>query len=66
MTTLLSGLEGYVCQIDVLVHGRTQKEHSECLTQVLKWLGLTLNEEKCQFFQTEVKFLCHIIKGSGV
>ena len=70
MTTLLSGLEGCVCQIeDILVHGRTQKEHNEHLTQVLKWLegaGLTLNEEKCQFSQTKVKFLGHIIDGLGV
>ena len=56
-------------QIDILVHGRTQKEHDGQLTHVLKRLeaaGLTLNEEKCLFSQTEVKFLCHIINGSGV
>ena len=70
MTQLLAGQEGVICDIDdILIHGRIQNEHDTRLRQVLQKLqaaGATLNEEKCQFSQTKVKFLGHIITKEGV
>ena len=54
---------------DILVYGRTTEEHDERLVRVLHKLrqaGLTLNRDKCQFSQTQVKFLGQVIDGSGV
>ena len=70
MSDLLSDLEGVVCMMDdILVYGRTTEEHDERLVRVLHKLrqaGLTLNRDKCQFSQTQVKFLGQVIDGSGV
>ena len=54
---------------DVLVHGRTAEEHDERLVRVLQRLeqaGLTLNEEKCKFSQSQVKFLGQVVDLSGI
>ena len=54
---------------DILVHARNHEEHRQRLQKVLLRLqesGLTLNAEKCQFFQTEVKFLGQIIDDKGI
>ena len=70
MTEALSGLSGTVCMMDdILVHGRSREEHDERLRQVLQRLsdlGMTLNLEKCKFAQTSVRFLGHVIDGSGI
>ena len=70
MSEALSGLAGVVCMMDdVLIHGTTRVQHDERLNMVLQrlqTLGLTLNSEKCQFAQTSVKFLGHVIDGSGI
>ena len=53
---------------DILVHGRTVEEHDDCLTKVLQRLegaGLTLNREKCQFSQSQVKFLGQVVDQNG-
>ena len=50
---VLHDLQGVVCLMDdVLVHGKTQSEHDQCLNAVLVRLtesGLTLNMDKCLF-----------------
>ena len=54
---------------DILVHGRTVEEHDKCLVGVLHRLeqaGLTLNQEKCRFSQSQVKFLGQVIDQSGI
>ena len=54
---------------DILVHGRTVEEHDDCLTKVLQRLegaGLTLNREKCQFSQSQVKFLGQVVDQNGI
>ena len=54
---------------DVLVHGRTQEEQDERLTLVLSRLqaaGITLNQEKCKFSQTSVRFLGHVVDHTGI
>lgn len=70
MNAILEGLEGTVCQIDdVLVAGKDEAEHDARLMRVLERLetdGVTLNQEKCAFRQSFVKFLGHLIGRDGV
>ena len=73
MAEILQDMEGVVCHMDeilmILVHARNHEEHRQRLQKVLLRLqesGLTLNAEKCQFFQTEVKFLGQIIDNNGI
>ena len=53
MTQILEGLDDHISIIyDMLIHGKTQKEHDERVRAVLKKLdegGATLNPEKCEF-----------------
>jgi hypothetical protein len=69
MSQLLSNIPGVICDIDdVLISGRTQKEHDDRLNEVRRRLedaGVTLNH-KCAFSQTSIKFLGHIISKDGV
>ena len=54
---------------DVLVFGETQEEHDERLRIVLKRIqdsGMTLNPEKCEFSRNRVKFLGHVLDGTGI
>ena len=54
---------------DVLIFGKTIKEHNERLEQVLmriKEAGLKLAPEKCHFLQTEIHYLGHVITENGV
>jgi hypothetical protein len=70
MSVILDGVEGVVCLMDdVLVYGKTQGEHDDRLLTVLQRLeaaGLTLNREKCEFSQSEVKFLGQMVDKNGV
>lgn len=70
MSQILDGIEGVLINVDdILVHGRTIKEHDERLHQVLKRLikaKVTLNKDKCVFGTTRVKFLGHIIDSEGI
>jgi len=70
MQKILIDLEGIVCQMDdILVHGSSMEQHDERLNRVLERLqkaGVTLNESKCEFARTEVKFLGHIINSQGI
>ena len=70
MSEALSGLTGVACMMDdVLIHGTTREEHDERLEKVLQRLqelGMTLNSEKCQFAQTSIKFLGHVIDSTGI
>ena len=70
ISTILRDMEGLVCLIDdILVFGKTQHEHDECLYPVMKRLqeaGLTLNLAKCEFRKSEVKFLSQVLPKDGV
>ena len=70
MNEILDGLDGQVCIIDdILILGKTQKEHGISLRAVLKKLdesGATLNPEKCVFSKKEVKFTGHILNEEGI
>ena len=52
ITQILEGLDGHISIIDdMLIHGKTQKEHDERVRAVLKKLdeaGTTLNPENCE------------------
>lgn len=53
---------------DILIFSRTLEEHIDHLKQVLTALSnanLILNIKKCQFFQTETRFLGHILTHDG-
>ena len=58
---LLEGPEGVVVYMDdILVYGSNMKEHDERLSKVLHVLkenGLKLNDSKCHYRQSELKFL---------
>ena len=70
MSEVLQDLEGVVCLIDdILIYGKTQEEHDKRLTAALHKIaeaGITLNEEKCDISQNQVKFLGQIIDSNGI
>lgn len=54
---------------DLIVFGRTLEEHEERLLKVLDRLqevGLKISLDKCQFCQTKVKYVGHIVSAKGV
>ena len=54
---------------DVLMSGKTQKEHNQRLSEFLAKIqeaGLMFNDEKCTFSQTRVSFLGHAVEETGV
>ena len=70
MGTILEGLEGVSGLIDdTLVHGKDESEHDARLTKVLEriqFVGGTLNQGKCEFKKSEVKFLGQKVSREGV
>ena len=54
---------------DILVYSRTPEEHERQLAKLLQRLkeyGLKVSAKKTKFFQTEVRFLGHILSREGV
>lgn len=54
---------------DLIVFGRTLEEHEERLLKVLDRLrevGLKISLDKCQFCQTKVKYVGHIVSAEGI
>lgn len=70
ISKVLEDLPGAVCLMDdVLIFGADEAEHKARLTAMMERLssaGVTLNSEKCQFHQTSIKFLGHIIDERGI
>ena len=70
MGTILEGLEGVSGLIDdTLVHGKDESEHDDRLARVLERIrsvGGTLNQGKCEFKKSEVKFLGQKVSSEGV
>ena len=62
---VLQGIPGTQCILDdMIVSGKTDKEHLENLESVLKRVqdaGLKANKEKCKFFRDRVQFCGHEI-----
>lgn len=54
---------------DILVFGKSEKEHNDALRATLERLhasGLTLNVSKCKFYQQELIFFGHVFSNKGV
>lgn len=72
MHEILKGDNWRKCLIyvdDVLVFGKTTKEHLENLSTILKKLkeaGIKLSPSKCDFFKRKLKFLGHVVSQSGI
>ena len=70
MSEILQEQTGVVCHMDdMLVFAADAKQHDERLNNVLTKLqasGITLNEAKCEFKKTSIRFLGQIIDGAGV
>ena len=70
MGKLLVGLPGVLCHMDdVLIFGKDVQEHDARLEQVLQQIqaaGATLNQEKCQFRKSSIKFLGHLVDATGI
>ena len=54
---------------DILITGKTDKDHLKSLDEVLNWLetaGLRLKKQKCHFLCNSVVYLGHHIDASGL
>ena len=54
---------------DLLIHGRTLREHNERLEKVLRKcreINLKLNKEKCKVGLPEVEYVGHKLTGEGL
>ena len=67
---LLDDVPGALVFIDdIIVFGDTMSKHDEALDKTCQRLnsaGLTLNETKCHYRQSQVKFLGHSVNAQGV
>ena len=72
MDLLLSGLKWNTCLVyldDVIIYGRTFKEHLFQLQGVFERFreaGLKLKPSKCSFCQTQFHFLGHVVSTEGI
>ena len=72
MNLVLAGLQWSTCLVyldDIIVLGRDFSGHLRNLHLVLQRIrdaGLKLQPAKCAFFQSEVKYLGHIVSQEGV
>ena len=72
MNTVLSGLQGIKCFVyldDIVVYGRSLKEHQDRLELVFERIresGLKLQPDKCEFLRKETAYLGHVITENGI
>ncbi|XP_056012602.1 uncharacterized protein K02A2.6-like [Ostrea edulis] len=70
MDQILQGIPGVHCILDdMIVTGKTEKEHLRNLDSVLQRLqnfGLEANFEKCKFFSDSVKYCGHEVTKEGI
>ena len=53
----------------IVVHGATMEEHDDRLKLMLQRItdsGIKLNRQKCEFHQTSIMFLEHIVDEDGI
>ena len=63
MLNELEGLEMVICIVDdILVHGKTQKEHDKRLEAVLR----RLNPDMCEFSRQQLKLVGHGLSAQGI
>ena len=54
---------------DILIVSKTEQEHLQHITEVFRRFAeynIKLRIDKCKFFQTELKYLGHIINRNGI
>ncbi len=54
---------------DVMIFGRNQQEHDarlDAALQAIRSAGVTLNRDKCKFYQDRITFLGHVIDRNGI
>lgn len=70
MDQILAGLPGVQCYLDdILITGRDNADHLHNLDMTLQRLreyGLKVRKEKCEFFQSSIEYLGHVIDGKGL
>ena len=70
MENILQGLSGVTSFIDdILITAPTEEKHLELLEEVLRRLdkaGLRIKLKKCQFLQSSVRYLGHVIDKHGL
>ena len=72
MSITMSGLVGPTCLLyldDLIIASKTVEEHTAKLEAVFKRLadaGLTINPNKCSFFQSSIHYLGHIVDHQGL
>ncbi|XP_023809022.1 uncharacterized protein K02A2.6-like [Oryzias latipes] len=70
MENVLQGIPNVAVYLDdIILTGRSEKEHIQILDQVLQRLeesGLRLKRSKCQFLEKEVIFLGHKVDKTGL
>ncbi len=70
MDHLLSGLNGVQCYLDdLLITGKDDEDHLRNLNttlQRLKEYGLRVKKDKCEFFQSTIEYLGHVIDSAGL
>ncbi|XP_041785145.1 uncharacterized protein K02A2.6-like [Anopheles merus] len=67
---MLAGMERVASYMDdVIVGGRTQREHDDVLNETLRRIqeyGFTIRLEKCSFNKRQVRYLGHILDNHGI
>ncbi len=70
MDQILSGLNGVQCYLDdLLITGKDDEDHLRNLNatlQRLKDYGLRVKKDKCEFFQSTIEYLGHVIDNAGL
>lgn len=70
LVTVLQGLPNVANYLDdIILWGQTQTEHDHTLKAVIQRLqdaGLKLNQSKCQFNKTSLRFLGHMVNAQGI
>ena len=53
---------------DVMIFGNSYEQHFTRLKSILSWIaeaGVKLKSDKCNFLQSQVSYLGHVISGDG-
>lgn len=70
MDMVLQGISGVACYIDdILISSVSEETHLKILTEVFTHLekhGFHLKKEKCEFLQSSIEYLGHIICEEGI
>ena len=70
MNLVLQGLDiAIACLDDIVIFSNNKVEHLQHMETVFKRLqeaGLKLKESKCDFFRSQIHYLCHMLLAEGI